>query len=67
MELNDAGRAAVALAEVITPNPAFLANTDGGTALVHIGLEGDLEVCGQVDRHKIVPEIRDRALTVKEG
>ena len=67
VELNDAGRAVVALAEAITPNPAFLANTDGGTALADIGLEGDLEACGQLDRHEIVPEIRDQALTVKEG
>jgi len=67
VELNDAGRAVVALAGAIEPNQAFLADTDGGAALAEIGLEGDLELCGQVDRHEIVPEIRDQALTVKEG
>ncbi len=66
-DLNDAARAVVALAEAIVPSPAFLADTDGGIALAEIGLEGDLEVCGQLDRHEVVPEIRDQVLTVKEG
>ncbi len=66
-ELNDAGRAVLSLAEVVEPNQAFLANTDGGNALAEIGLEGDLELCGQLDRHAIVPEMRDQALTVKGG
>lgn len=66
-ELNDAGRAVVALAETIEPNQAFLARTDGGIALAGIGLAGDLEECGHVDLHDIVPEMRDQALTVKGG
>jgi 2-phosphosulfolactate phosphatase len=67
VELNDAGRAVVALAKTIKPNQAFLAKTDGGIALAEIGLEGDLEACGQLDLHEIVPEIHDQALTVTGG
>ena len=59
---NDATRAVLALGDAIEPGPAFLAGTEAGRALAAIGLEADLEVCGDVDRHAIVAELRDRAL-----
>ncbi len=62
--LNDAARAALTLAEGIEPDRAFLAETAAGRALVAIDLGADLEVCAQVDRHAIVPEMHDQALMV---
>ncbi len=62
--LNDAARAALALAGGIEPDGEFLAATAAGRALKAIGLDGDLEVCGDVDRHVIVPEMHDQALMV---
>lgn len=64
---NDAAQAALALAAVIDPDPAFLAGTEAGRALTAIGLEGDLEACGAVDRHPVVAEMRDRALIAAEA
>ena len=61
-DLNDAARAVTALAEVVTPDAAFLRSTEAGAALAEIGLAEDLEVCGQVDRHAMVVEMRDQAL-----
>jgi 2-phosphosulfolactate phosphatase len=61
-DLNDAARAVAALAGVVGADPAFLRTTEAGLALAEIGLEGDLDVCGQVDRHRLVVEMRDQAL-----
>lgn len=60
--LDDAGMAAVALADSFTPDEAFLARTAAGRALVGIGLEGDLVLCAERDRHDIVPEMHDRTI-----
>ena len=62
--LNDGARAALALAGSLAPDAAFLAETEGGQALVEIGLDGDFELCAQVDKHDIVPEMRDQAITL---
>jgi 2-phosphosulfolactate phosphatase len=62
--LNDAARAAVALAGSLSPDGTFLAETEGGRALVAIGLSEDLELCAEVDRHDIVPEMRDQSITL---
>lgn len=62
--LNDASRAALTLAESLQPSRAFLSETAGGRALIEIGLGDDLEICAHVDRHAIVPEMRDQAITL---
>jgi phosphosulfolactate phosphohydrolase-like enzyme len=38
--------------------------TDGGRALIEIGLADDLDICAEVDRHGVVAEMRDRAITL---
>ena len=61
-ELNDAARAAWKLAGTVTPGPRFLATTEAGRAVVAHGLADDLAVCGHVDRHAVVPQLRNQAL-----
>lgn len=61
--LNDASRAALVLATSLQPNRAVLADSAAGGVLSEIGLIDDLEVCADVDRHGIVPEMKDRAIT----
>jgi len=66
-DLNDAGRAALTLAGALHPTADFLLGTAAGKALDEIDLAGDLAVCGELDRHAVVPEMRDQALTVRGG
>jgi 2-phosphosulfolactate phosphatase len=61
-DLNDASMAARALASR-KPSKRFLSETTGGRTLVEIGLEGDLEICAEVDRHDFVAEMADQAIT----
>lgn len=63
-ELDDAGRAARALAASLRPDRALLEDTTAGQALMAIGLGDDLDICADVDRHAIVPEMRDQAITI---
>ena len=67
LEMNDAARAVWELAGAVSPGLDFLAGTEAGKALASIGLEGDLAVCGQVDRHGVVPQVRDQALVAVQG
>jgi len=60
--LNDAARAAVALARATTPDARFLRSTAAGRSLEAIGLVDDLEICGEVDRHDLVVLLSDGAL-----
>jgi 2-phosphosulfolactate phosphatase len=60
--LNDASQAAMAWAGFRRPTRKFLETTDGGRALVEIGLGDDLEVCAEVDRHDIVAELRNQVI-----
>lgn len=62
-ELNDAARAAKALA-ARKPTKRFLLETDGGRALVEIGLGDDLDICADVDRHDVVAEMKDQAIVL---
>lgn len=62
--LNDAARAALALARAVEPTEAFLASTAAGRTLAEIGLAEDLAVCADVDRHDAVPLLVDQALTL---
>jgi 2-phosphosulfolactate phosphatase len=64
-ELDDGARAAAALADSLKPSRTFLAETAAGRSLADIGLAADLEICAHVDRHRIVPEMKDQAITVR--
>lgn len=66
-ELNDAARAVRALASARKPTKRFLSLTAGGASVVEIGLGADLDICADVDRHDIVVEMRDQAITRAEG
>lgn len=61
--LNDASRAALVLADSLHPDRAVLADSSAGGVLSEIGLADDLEICADVDRHDIVPEMKDQAIT----
>lgn len=63
-ELNDAAQAARALAGSREATPKFFSATAGGRTLIDIGLEADLEVCADVDRHRVVAELKDQAITL---
>jgi len=60
--MNDAARVVLDLAEKYAPEASFLRSTAAGQALVDVGLEGDLAFCARVDRHHIVPEMRERRI-----
>ncbi|KPJ79889.1 MAG: hypothetical protein AMS19_10210 [Gemmatimonas sp. SG8_23] len=62
-ELNDASRAAGALASVRKPTESFLRLTAAGLSVIEIGLEEDLELCSDVDRHDIVAHMKDQSIT----
>jgi len=62
LAMNDASQAAAAWAGFRKPTRKFLEATDGGRALVEIGLGDDLDVCAEVDRHDIVAEMRNQAI-----
>jgi len=66
--MNDAGRVVLDLAEKYEPTEAFLRSTRAGQALEEIGMDGDLAFCASMDRHTIVPEMRERRIgLVKEA
>ncbi len=62
IELNDAGYAALELANRFRIGADFLAMTDGGKRLVDIGFRDDLKHCAQIDRYAVVPEMEDRVI-----
>ena len=62
--LDERARAAVDLAGVHEVSAEMLTRTEAGRALVEVGLGGDLALCASADRHKIVPMMRDRIITV---
>jgi len=64
MLLNDAGRVAAGLASDYPVNPEFLRSTSAGKALIEVGLDGDLELCAAMDRHTLVPEMRERTISI---
>lgn len=63
-DMNDAARAARALSGARKPTKKLFATTDGGRALVEIGLGDDLDICAEVDRHAVVAEMRERTITL---
>lgn len=60
--LNDGARVVLDLAEKYTPDEAFLRGSLAGKALEEIGLDGDLALCAEVDRHALVLEMKDRRI-----
>ena len=46
-------------------NAHFLASTSTGQHLIEIGLREDLEVCAEIDRHSVVPEMDDRIIQLR--
>jgi len=65
--LNDAGRVVLDLAEKYSASEAFLRSTVAGQNLLAVGLESDLALCAQVDRHGLVPEMKERRITIPSG
>ncbi|HSH75671.1 MAG TPA: 2-phosphosulfolactate phosphatase, partial [Longimicrobiales bacterium] len=65
--LNDAARAARALAARRRPSRKLLSLTEAGHDLVEIGFGDDLEICAELDRHDIVAEMRDQAIVRAGG
>jgi 2-phosphosulfolactate phosphatase len=66
-DMNDGAGAAWALAGVMEPGAEALAATEAGRAVSAHGFASDLDICGQVDRHTLVPELRDQALVAAGG
>ena len=62
-EINDAADAARALAGSRDPSRAVLEATVGGALLAGIGMQDDLDICAELDRHDIVAEMKDQAIT----
>lgn len=62
VELNDAAMGAVEMALTFRINAHFLASTATGRHLIEIGLREDLDLCAEIDRHSVVPEMNDRVI-----
>jgi 2-phosphosulfolactate phosphatase len=67
MILNDAARVVLELAGTYEPTEAFLRSTRAGESLAEIGMEGDLAFCATLDRHAIVPEMKERRIGIPKG
>ena len=67
LELEDGGRAALALATLYTPDPEFLLMTSSGAALAEIGMAEDVRWCAREDVFDLVPELSDRMIRSSRG
>ena len=56
-----------ALASVRKPSEGLLRLTAAGISVIEIGLGDDLQLCSEVDRHDIVAEMSDQAITRTEA
>lgn len=63
--LNDAAMGAVEMALTFRVNAHFLASTSAGQQLIEIGFREDLDICAEVDRHSVVPEMYDRVIQLR--
>jgi len=63
-DLNDGARAAVALAERFGTGADLFASIGAGKLLLDVGLEGDLAICAERNRHALVPVLHDRHITL---
>lgn len=62
MILNDASRAALALAGSFELDTDLLRRTAAGAALIEVGLGDDLPICAERSRHDLVPVMDDRMI-----
>lgn len=62
--VNDAARAVLDIADKYVPDEEFLRSTAAGRALEGIGMDGDLAFCAALDRHSVVPEMRERRIAL---
>jgi 2-phosphosulfolactate phosphatase len=62
--LNDAGRVVRDLASTYALDAEFLGSTAAGQALISVGLGTDLELCASLNRHALVPEMRERKISL---
>ncbi len=60
--LNDAARVAMDLADKYDPSEEFLRTTAAGMALVEVGLDSDLALVAELDRHALVPVMKERRI-----
>ncbi len=60
--LNDGARVVLELVSVYPVDADFLRSTAAGTALSEVGLSEDLEACAVLDRHALVPEMKERQI-----
>jgi 2-phosphosulfolactate phosphatase len=65
VRINDAAMGAVEMALTFHINAYFLASTWTGRRLIEIGLREDLDVCAQIDRHSVVPEMKNRVIQLR--
>lgn len=65
--MDDASRAALGFVDSYPSDAGFLASTAAGHALVEIGLEEDLPLCAERDRHALVPEMHDRMIRLHDA
>ncbi len=65
--LNDAARVVLDLALKYPLDAEFLKTTAAGKALAEVGLEGDLQLCASLDRHPLVPEMKERRICIPSG
>lgn len=61
--LDDGATAAVELAEIYEPDAEMFAAAAAGQALLDAEMGSDLKFCATVDRHDVVPVMRNRAIT----
>jgi 2-phosphosulfolactate phosphatase len=62
LEVDDAGHAALALAEAFVLDDALFKDTAAGRALAEIDMVDDLAWCVRVDVEDLVPELKERIL-----
>jgi 2-phosphosulfolactate phosphatase len=62
--LNDGAMAALALAQRFGTGEELFASVGAGQLLLNAGLEGDLAVCAETNRHSLVPVLHERHITI---
>jgi 2-phosphosulfolactate phosphatase len=67
LEVDDAGRAALALAEAFGVDDALFADAAAGLALAEIGMLDDVAWCARVDVEELVPKLKDRIIQRADG
>ena len=67
LEVEDAGRAALALAEAFVLDDALFEDAAAGRALAEIDMVDDLSWCVRVDVEELVPELKERIIRRADG